>query len=238
MSRFTAVVVEDEPRAREWLAHSLAAVPWLSVAATAADAIAGRAAIERCRPDVVLVDISLPGASGLEMLAGLPDPPLIVFTTAHPEHAVDAFTLGAVDYLMKPFGGRRLALMLDRLRERLGSRRPSADPPLDQVPIRTGPTVLTVPLADVVRFEGSGDYVRVHTARRTHLANLRLDELETRLPGNEFLRIHRSHIIRRRALRELRADGTGRYLAVLEDGTELRSSRRRSAALRALLGRR
>ena len=226
------VIVEDEPLARARLRDLLGDVEWLEVVGEASTGPEGLALIERLRPAVAFLDVRMPGLSGLEIAGRLRHRPLLVFTTAHTDHAVEAFGVRAIDYLVKPFGRRRLADTLHRLRAALG-REGEAAGPLRQLLIRSGTRVLPVEIDAVIRFEGRDDYVAVHTASRVHLASVRMAELERSLDGERFVRIHRSHIVALAHVREIRTDGDGRLNLVMSDGTTLRASRSRGRELRS-----
>ncbi len=229
----SAVIIEDEPLARDRLAGLLAEVPWLAVVGMAGDGRRGLALIRERQPDVAFLDISMPGLDGLALARTLADPPLIVYTTAYSEHAVAAFGIGAIDYLVKPFGRRRLVQTLERIEQTLtGAPRP---PALTQLFIRHRSAIVPVAIDRVTRFEGRDDYVAVHTGGRFYLADMRLADLERDLPAARFVRIHRSHIINLTAVKEIRPDGTGRLLVTLTDDTTVRSSRDRAARLRELM---
>jgi two-component system LytT family response regulator len=209
----------------------LADVPWLDLVGEAVDGPGGVALIERCRPEVAFLDIAMAGLDGIELARRLSAPPLIVYTTAYTEHAVAAFAVGAVDYLVKPFGRRRLAETLERLQRALdGSQQP---PPITQLLLRKGRAVVPVAVDEVVRFEGRDDFVAVHTESGRYLTELRLRDLEEQLAADKFVRIHRSHIINLGAVRQIAPAANGRLAVTMIDGTTVRSSRRRAAALRA-----
>jgi DNA-binding LytR/AlgR family response regulator len=181
--------------------------------------------------DAVLVDIAMPGLTGLELaevLARFKEPPPIVFVTAHSEHAVDAFDLQAVDYVLKPVREERLREAVRRIRD-VGttSRRD------DTIPVELGGVTRFVSRSEVRYVEAQGDYARLHTAAGSHLVRLPLAALEERWADAGFLRIHRSLLVSLHHVDEVRVDA-GRC-SVVVGGTELPVSRRHTPVLRELL---
>lgn len=245
----SVLIADDEPVARAGLRHLLRGQAWLHCVGEAADGPAALAAIEALRPELVFLDIQMPGLSGTEVLrrlglTGAPVP-VVVFTTAHAEHAVTAFELGALDYLLKPFGAERLNATLERVRAALGAPCPPAlerlaelmgRGPLTRLFVRSGLAIVPVAVAEVTHFEAVGDYVAVHTGGASHLLHLALARLEERLDGERFVRIHRGCIVNLDAVQRFRRAANGQLSAELKDGRSLPVSRSRSQALRSLAG--
>ena len=242
-AQISALIVDDEPIARAGLRHLLAEAPWIQCIGEAANGPAALAAIDSQRPDLVFLDIQLPGLLGTDVMARLQHRPVVVFTTAFAEHAVTAFELGALDYLLKPFGADRLAAALERVRAALGEPAPPAlerfgeamsPGPISRLFVRNGRAIVPVAVAGVSRFEAIGDYVAVHAASGMQLLHLSLNKLEARLDPQRFVRIHRAHIVNLDQVKAFRrVDGTN-LVAELEDGTVLPVSRSRAQALRHL----
>jgi len=244
----TAFVADDEPVARAGLRHLLRGLPWLHCVGEAADGPAALAAIQRLRPELVFLDIQMPGLLGTEVLQRLRDigaaaPPLVVFTTAHAEHAITAFELGAMDYLLKPFGAERLHATLERVRAALGEPCPPAlerlaellgRGPVTRLFVRSGAAIVPVAVDQVSHFEAVGDYVAVHAGGSQHLLHLALARLEERLDAQRFVRIHRGCIVNLDAVLRFRRLPSGQLSAELRDGRTLTVSRSRSQVLRAL----
>lgn len=238
------LVADDEPVARAGLRHLLQEFEWLQCVGEAADGPAVIEAVQRLRPDVVLLDIQMPGCSGIEVLRQLAQPaPRIVFTTAYAEHAVTAFELGALDYLLKPFGAERLAAALARVRAALGEPLPPAldrfgemlgNGPMQRLFVRSGRSIQPIAVADVYHFEAVGDYVTARTPAGEHLLHLALSRLETRLDAQRFVRIHRAHIVNLDRVARFRRELDGRLTAVLRNGAELPVSKSKAALLREL----
>lgn len=243
-SRVTAVIADDEPLARRRLHELLGEVPWISLIGEAADGVDAVRLIDQLRPDLIFLDVMMPGLSGLEVLSHIQHHPTVVFTTAYDRFAVAAFEARALDYILKPFGRRRFASALERIRESVDSNAAADTPSVERAREALGPSaplswlfvrergrVTPVNVATVARFEGSDDYVTIHTGDRQLLANLKMSDLETMLPPS-FLRIHRSHIVNLEMVETFRADDTGRFTVVMRDGTRLAVSRDRAKWLR------
>lgn len=244
----TALIADDEPVARAGLRHLLRGQPWLHCVGEAADGPAALAEIHRLRPELVFLDIQMPGLPGTEVLRRLAEagtPPLVIFTTAHAEHAITAFELGALDYLLKPFGAERLNATLARVRAALGEPCPPAlerlaellgRRPLTRLFVRSGASIVPVAVAGVTHFEAVGDYVAVHAGGVEHLLHLALARLEERLDAERWVRIHRGCIVNLDAVARFRRLPNGQLSAELKDGRALMVSCSRSQALRGLAG--
>ena len=221
----------------------LSSVDWLTVAGEASNGLSAVDTINRLRPELVFLDIQMPGLTGTEVLRQLKHQPYVVFTTAFAQHAATAFELGALDYILKPFGPDRLAKSLERIRAAIGE--PSSPPALDRLRealgngpmsrlfVRTGNKVIPVAVESVSWFEASGDYVTAHTAGSRHLLHLSLNRLEARLDSARFLRIHRAHIVNLDQVSAFRRYGRG-LIAEMKDGSRLPVSRERAKDIRSL----
>jgi DNA-binding LytR/AlgR family response regulator len=232
-----ALVVDDEAPARSELRYQLGEHRDVEVVAEAASAQEALRAAAAHRLDVVFLDVEMPGATGLQvapLVAERRDPPAVVFVTAHAEYAVDAFAVEAFDYLLKPVDPDRLARVLDRVRER--SRENAA--PLEKIPVvaASGATEL-LDVAEVHYLQADGDYCRVHTYDRTLLCTSSLRELEERLAGARFARIHRSYLVNVTKVASVRRVGPDRLRLELADEsrTELDVARRQARMLRERL---
>ncbi|HEY8876063.1 MAG TPA: LytTR family DNA-binding domain-containing protein [Roseateles sp.] len=244
----TALIADDEPVARAGLRHLLRGLPWLHCVGEAADGPAALAEIRRLKPELVFLDIQMPGLLGTEVLRRLAEtgtPPLVIFTTAHAEHAITAFELGALDYLLKPFGPQRLHATLERVRAALGEPvAPALERlaellgrgPLTRLFVRSGAAIVPVAVDQVSHFEAVGDYVAVHVDGAEHLLHLALARLEERLDAQRWVRIHRGCIVNLDAVARFRRLANGQLSAELKDGRALMVSRSRSQALRGLAG--
>ena len=242
--RVRVVIADDESIARAGLRRMLGAFDWIEVVGEAAHGLAAVEVIETLHPELVFLDIQMPGLLGTAVLGRLTQRPFAVFTTAHAEHAVTAFELGAVDYLLKPFGAARLAATMERVRAALGE--PAADAPVDRLGevlghgplqrlfIRSGSAIAPLPVANVLWFEADGDYVIAQTERGRHVLSLSLSRLEARLDPKRFTRIHRTHIVNLDHVLAFRRHGKGGMIAELRGGASLAVSRTRAQELRRL----
>jgi len=186
-----ALIADDEPVARRGLARLLGEFDWIAVVGEAANGDEAAELIDRLRPDLVFLDIQMPGKSGIEVLAATTERPHVVFTTAYAQHAVAAFELGALDYLLKPFGRDRLATTIERVRGTLGSGQSDSDvgryremtggAPLARLYARTATAVVPIAVDEILWFEARGDYVAAHLAKGRHLLPGSLATLEARL---------------------------------------------------------
>lgn len=244
------LIVDDEPLARLRLAGLLRALdePAAEVVAQAADADAALAVLQARSVDAVLLDIGLPGRDGLRLadaLRRLPQPPAVIFVTAHAEHALRAFELEALDYLTKPVARERLRAALRRLAQRLQpAAAPAPDAPVLVVSDRG--RVLRLPVAEVLYLKAELKYVTLRTASRAWVLDDALSELEQRL-GDGFVRIHRNALVAKAAVRALErrpidaGDGSGLVeswaVRVAPVDEWLAVSRRQLAAVRDALRR-
>ncbi len=238
------LIVDDEPIARVGLRAMLTAFEWVEVVGEAADGEAAVEAIDRLQPELVFLDVQMPGMLGTDVLGSIEWQPFVIFTTAYSQHAVSAFELGAVDYLLKPFGPARLSAAMERIRSAIGEpagvgaieRLTGAlqGGPISRLFVRTGGNLVPLPVADVWWFEADGDYVIAHTGRAHHALHLALSRLDARLDPQRFVRVHRTHIVNLDHVRSFTRDPRGNLEAELADGRRVPVSRARAQELRSL----
>ena len=225
-----AVVVEDEPLAVRRLRRLLRGETDVRIVAACGDAASARRAIERHMPDLLFLDVQLPGVDGLTLLkeVAADRPPAVIFVTAYERYAVPAFAHEAVDYLLKPIDPERFRAAVARARRRLGRRETAADEgtPLVRLLVRERGRAFFVRVDEADWFEAAGNYVRVHVGRATHRVRLPLARLEARLDRRQFRRINRSYIVQLDRIRELQSWFHGDGVVILTSGTRLRLSRR------------
>lgn len=239
--RVRAVIVEDEPHARASLREYASEIDWLTLVGEAADGAEAVRLIDALQPDLIFVDICLPEASGLDVLERIHHKPEIVFTTAHDHYALAAFELGALDYLLKPFGRQRFQTAMERARIRLHS--PVAAPdraravfgkPLRRLFARTRDGIVPIDVRTIHHISASDDYVEVHSQSGKYLLHTTLGELAARLDPEVFRQVHRSHIVNLDAVVKIVPFDNRRLLIRLRDGKEIVASRSASEALRGL----
>jgi DNA-binding LytR/AlgR family response regulator len=234
------LAVDDLPPALEELCRLLREAPEVAEVAAAADPLSALKIIQAGRFDAVFLDISMPGLDGLELaslLAKLSEPPVIVFVTAYDGHAVAAYGIGAVDYLLKPVRTERLSAALAKVtrmvsaREPIGLPRQSLPDAMAALPVESAGRTRYVRRADVQFVEAHGDYVRLHTESGVHPVRMAISRLEEYWEGTGFVRVHRGYLVALSAVRELRSDSAGGLLANTDIG-DVPVSRRHSRELR------
>ena len=245
---YSIVIVDDEPPARAKLSRFIAELADFRVVSQAGSVDEGIAAVRSATPDVLLLDIQLGNRSGFEVLDGLRDVavPLVIFTTAYSEYAVKAFELQALDYLLKPFDRERFARSMQRTREalqepdhsdveervrRLLAQVPGRPVTANQILIRESDRAFFLSVDDIHRVSAAGNYVEVHARGKVHLIRDTLTSFAAQLDTTEFLRVHRSHVVRVNFISEMRPLFHGDYELVLRDGQTLSLSRRYKALL-------
>lgn len=235
-------LADDESTARRRMNRLLEAMPGVEVVGCHEDAQGVLDQLEDEAVDVLVLDVQMPGLSGLEAHALLgPDAPYVIFATAHPQHAIEAFELGAVDYVLKPIEASRLGKAIDRARSHVhrGSEAPANDPndPYDRVPVvtREGIVLLDPPAISHAVFDGT--LVTVHTtAGEAHLTDATLADLHGRLPASAFDRVHRRVLLNLREVSVLRPTPSGGFVAVTRAGAEVPISRQSARRMRKALG--
>lgn len=229
-----ALLVDDERLARAGLKRLLKAHDDITIVGEAANAEEAAAQIQRQHPDVVFLDVEMPGRSGLEMLEELDELPAVIFTTAHEDYAVRAFEFSAVDYLLKPIIAERLAAALDRLRRAAKTKEAGTDRD-SRVFLRDGERCWIVALEEIRMLESEGNYTRVYFGENRPLIYKSLNALEARLNPAIFFRASRSHIVNLRNIQSLASQPDGGLVATLTGGLKIGISRRQSRKLRELM---
>jgi two-component system LytT family response regulator len=245
---YSVVIVDDEPPARAKLRRFLAELADFRIAAEAGSVDEAIAAITTAVPDVIYLDIQLGTSSGFDVIDGLRGvaSPLVVFTTAYSEYAVRAFEMEALDYLLKPFDRDRFLRSVERTRaalaepdrsdleervRRLLAGLPGRPAAVKQILVRDAERAFFLPVDDIQRVSAAGNYVEVYAGGKVHLVRDSLTSFVAQLDAGEFLRVHRSHVVRVGFIAELRPMFHGDYELVLRDGQTLPLSRRYKALL-------
>lgn len=269
MNTVSTIIVDDEPLGRKGLELMLRADPEIRVVASCSN---GQMAVDRIRelrPEVAFLDVQMPQLNGFEVLEEL-DPterPHVVFISGREQHAVRAFEVSAVDYLLKPFNGVRLARAVERAKAavrntrsgvlsrqltrlleyakeiesttplKLLARKVPSTISVEQLVLKVGGALLFVKPADIVWIEAQGDFVKVQAGEKNHLARETLQNLELKLDASKFLRIHRSFLVNLDHVDRVETAHYGDYSVYMSDGTKLRLSRNYRARLNALVSR-
>ena len=240
-----ALVCEDEPLAVRAIREYLRGVDWIDIVGEARNGKEALRLIHKLEPDLVFMDVRMPGMTGVEVLQAVEHRPAVVFTTAFDEYAIPAFDLGAVDYLVKPFGRDRLLETLDRVRVRLvgQARAAPAELPTPEAPTRhfavrlfarhKGATV-PVPVSEIRRIEAVAGGVALVTPAGSFDLDGSLAEVEERLDPRDFVRVHRAHLVNLAHVTSIRRYDERRLSLRLDDGYTLVASRRGSQALREM----
>ncbi|GIX20894.1 LytR/AlgR family response regulator transcription factor [Erythrobacter cryptus] len=238
------LIVDDEPLAVERVQVICAEIPSVAVVGTASDGAAALRLAEKLQPDLVLLDMTMPELDGLGVARRFAEQeaaPVVIFVTAHDHFAVEAFDLEAVDYVLKPVSADRLARAITRALARRGQRRPRQGRYLEELWVPHRSELLRIAVSEVLRIDAERDYVRLHVgtgpAARSYLLLQTIAGLEARLDPEQFIRIHRSTILRRDHIRGLRHDGLGVWSAELVSGEALRIGRTYLARVKAMAGR-
>lgn len=232
-------VVDDEPHARKRLLHLLRADPDIRVVGTFASATAAASRARELTPQLLLLDIRMPELDGFELVAALAGHgvnPYIIFVTAHSDRSMDAFGVGAVDYLLKPFDDERFARAIERAKKLIGSggqpRAASAQQPASLASSRTRlllserGKVVVLAMRDIEFVQAAAKHVKIYAAGRCYSFRQTLGELESRLDPASFVRVHRSTLVNVEHLAEMHPLFHGDYELILRRGTRLTLSRR------------
>ena len=245
-----ALIVEDEPLARQTIKDFLQGEDWLEVVGEAADGDRAVALIDELRPDLIFLDVRMPGLTGLQVLENIKHDPEVVFTTAYDDHAVTAFELDALDYILKPFGRERFGQMLARVKLRLVESAGRTELPVRDRALHALKTkavepllrlfvrdrrgrVVQVRVGEITRLVGADDYVELHLSSGSYLVKVTLSEFERRLDPKHFRRIHRSAIVNLDHIVSCKPIDR-RLRLKLSDGSEVIASRSGSRNLRDL----
>jgi two-component system, LytTR family, response regulator len=235
-----ALIVDDEPLARRGVSLRLQKFADIKIVGECGDGLSATEKIIELSPDVVFLDVQMPGMNGFEVLRSLPKEnlPGVIFLTAYEQHALKAFEVHALDYLLKPVDDERFAAAINRARTLMDSASKtqmaerilamlgrSSERYTSHFLVRTGSRIRIVLVDDTDWISAAGDYTELHVRGRAHLLRETMNSLQKKLDPARFLRIHRSRMIRMDRIVELRGIDNREYIVKLSDGTEHRSSR-------------
>lgn len=257
MNKIRTLVVDDEPMARERIMSLLQQENDVEVIGQCSDGTQAVSAIQQQTPDLVFLDVQMPGCDGFGVLQhiqniGADRMPTVVFVTAYDEYALRAFEVHALDYLLKPFGKDRFQETLRHAREQLDRRRAGdlgrrllalvhdlkpEQQRLDRLVVKSGGRVFFLRTDEIDWVEAAGNYVRLHLGEESHLFRETMNGMEGRLDTRRFVRIHRSRIVNTERIKELQPWFNGEYVVILRNGTRLTLSRGYREKLQEQLGR-
>ncbi len=233
----TAIIIEDEQPARELVKNYLKAFSSVNLLGEFSDGFSGIKAINELHPDLVFLDIQMPKLTGFEMLEILDQTPEIIFTTAYDQFAIKAFEMNAVDYLLKPFSKERFGQAIEKALDRFSKKQMSHEnikelkkhvqnhlDKLERVVVKTGSKIKVIPVEDIVCLESQDDYVMIYTSSGKFLKQETMKHFEEHLDSGNFIRVHRSYIVRLDAIVQLELYEKGSYLAVLSTGAKVKVS--------------
>lgn len=233
-----AIIIDDERLARQELKNLLAAHKEIEVVAECANAEEAKEKISQINPDVIFLDIQMPGKTGLELLEEISALPEVVFVTAYDEYAIRAFEINALDYLLKPVQPVRLSETVKKLLNKESGEKKENNSPLednDQVFVKDGEKCWFVNLSNIRLFESEGNYVRVYFDNFRPLILRSLNSLETRLPEKSFFRASRKHIINLKWVDSIETWFNGGLMVKLKGGQEVEISRRQAVKLKEIM---
>ena len=253
MSKIRVLIIDDEHLAREIVKSYLSNDEQIEIVGECSDGFDGFKQINELKPDLVFLDVMMPKLTGFEMLELLESPPVIVFSTAYDEYAIKAFEKNAVDYLLKPYAQDRFNEALDKAKAKVATKEftsPKAANGLAavvnahfesaeiirRVVVKTGSKIHIVAVDKIQYLEAMDDYVKLYTQEGKFLKQNTMKFYETYLPQEDFLRIHRSYIVRIKEIARLELIGKESHVALLHDGTELSVSRSGYKRLKEELG--
>ncbi|HEY8208232.1 MAG TPA: response regulator [Myxococcaceae bacterium] len=225
-----ALIVDDERLARSELRRLLRDFPDVEIAGEASHVAEAEERARALAPELIFLDIEMPGGSGFDLLERLEDVPAVIFTTAYDAYAVKAFQVNALDYLLKPIEPSRLAAALEKVRSRAAVR--ARGPALERVFVRDGELCLLVELAEVKLFESEGNYARLHLDGKQPLLLRSLNYLEEKLDPERFVRANRQQLVNLRWVDRIEPGPSGNLVLTLKTGREVEMSRRQSLKFR------
>jgi len=229
------IIVDDEPPARRELRRLLSEYPWIEIVGECGNIAEAAVKVEALAPALLFLDIQMPGGSGFDLLSRLEHLPKVIFTTAHDEHAVRAFEVNALDYLLKPIDPARLAASLSRIKKETTAtaQQPRVDAPLQQLFVRDGAQCWFVPLREVSLLTSEGNYVRLSWGTRRPLLGRALSTIEQRLDPQRFFRANRRQVINLDFIENVELGINGRLHVQLREGPEVEISRRQARLFRS-----
>jgi two-component system LytT family response regulator len=238
MEKIRTVIIDDETPARDIIKFYLKEIEDIDVIAECADGFSGLKTISTLKPDLVFLDIQMPRLTGIEMVEVLTEKPEIIFTTAYDQFALRAFELNALDYLLKPFPKRRFLEAVKKASDKImsgkGNKVPASElmqkmpepvSPVNRIVVRKGNAINLIPVEQIKFVEAQDDYVMIHHASGKALKQQTMQFCEDNLSKKDFVRIHRSYIVRIEEIKRIEPYGKDNHIAILASGDKLPVSR-------------
>ncbi|MGB4774492.1 MAG: LytTR family transcriptional regulator DNA-binding domain-containing protein [Daejeonella sp.] len=242
------LIIDDEPLARSVVIEYLSSWPEVEILQECNDGFEGVKAIAQYQPDLIFLDIQMPKINGFEMLELIDDPPAVIFTTAFDEYAIRAFEEHAIDYLLKPFSKQRF----DKAMEKCISQQQNAEAKQnttqllnniapaasinERIVVKTGNKIKIIPVNDIIYLEADDDYVKIHTPEHSYLKNKTMTYFEQMLDNEQFVRVHRSYIIKIQEITRIDPYEKDSHLAILKTGAKIPVSKTGYPKLKQVLG--
>jgi two-component system LytT family response regulator len=241
-----AIIIEDEDLSRKLIINYLKDFSEIEIIRECENGFEGIKAIGELNPDLVFLDIQMPKLNGFEMLELLDNIPEIIFITAHNEYAIKAFELNAVDYLLKPYSRERLVEAVRKAIDRIRSQQPvdkkigklinhSLDDIIERVVVKTGSKIKVIPVQKIQYLEAQDDYVMIYTEESKHLKQATMNFFEIHLDPKQFIRVHRSYIVKIDQVVQLEPYEKDNYIVVLKSGAKIKVSKSGMKNLKAML---
>ena len=243
-----AIIIDDEQLARDIVKAYLKRFDNIQIVQECSNGFEGLKAIQELQPELIFLDIQMPKITGFEMLELLENPPVVIFSTAFDQYAIKAFEMNATDYLLKPYTEDRFNEAVEKAIQKLSNKQTHKDElegllekreivsdVIDRIVVKTGHKIHILSLNQISHFEAQDDYVAIYTEEGKYLKQMRMKYLEGHLPADEFVRIHRSHIVSVPAIEKLELYEKDTYLLSLKNGVQLPVSRSGHAKLKEAL---
>jgi len=238
MEKIRTVIIDDEAPARDIIRHYLKDLDYIDVITECGDGFSGLKTISLMKPDLVFLDIQMPRLTGIEMLEVVTEKPEVIFTTAYDQFAIRAFELNAVDYLLKPFPKRRFLDAVKKAADKIQSgagntepasqilaKKPDQSPPVNRIVVRKGNAINLIPVENVKYVEAQDDYVMIYHTEGKALKQQTMKFYEDNLSKTDFVRVHRSYIVRVSEIKRIEPYGKDNHVAILKSGDKLPVSR-------------
>jgi len=237
-----AIIIDDEPLACSLLQFMLQSCPEIAVSAVCNVPQEAIEKIDELKPDLIFLDIQMPQITGIELLELIQHKPQVIFTTAYNEHAIKAFDLNAVDYLLKPYTQERLQTAISKVQKITSDHTPPVYQQLSHIQPETRQRIVVkdkkqmkfIDLADIKYLEGAQDYVKIYTTGQMYIKHGTMQSFEEMLPAQEFIRCHRSFIVNTHYIQSIE-NNQQRYSVILKDNTEIPVSRNRQNTVKSIL---